>query len=172
LDYEKVEKNMKLKLTLVTILLGCVSSVHAHLIDLTPGGFNWNNPPQIVTDWYQNVRPGLYLFPDSFFTITGLGTPTVTFSWDFRGTPGIFQWLIVDSDSAIFGNFYKVSLSQSKTGEASVTINGELPIERIVPFGHDPFRTPETGTTILLFGLVLGVILHGVHKTRSRTPGC
>jgi hypothetical protein len=169
LDYEKVEKNMKLKLTLVSILLGCISSIHAHLIDLTPGGFRWLDAPQIVTDWYQNVRPGLFLYPDSFFTITGLGTPTVTFSWDFRGTPGIFQWLIADSDSALFGNFYQVASGrQSKVGEATVTVNGELPIERIVPFGHNPFSTPETGSTFLLLTLgLLGLVTCRQQMTSS-----
>jgi hypothetical protein len=177
LDYEKVEKNMKLKITLVSILLGCVSSVHATLIDITPGGFNWNNAPQVVNDWYQDVRPGLFLFDDSFFTITGLGTPTVTFSWDFRGTPAIFQWVFADNivNGNSFGNFYQVPWSQRKVGEASITIDGELPVTNIVPFGRSPYRIPETGTTMFLFligSAGLGVFsLVNKHKTtRTLTP--
>jgi len=163
---------MKLKVTLVNILLGCVSSLHASLIALTPGGFNWTSAPQVVNDWYVNVRPHLFLFDDSFFTITGLGTPTVTFAWDFRGTPATFQWVFADNiviDGDSFGNFYQVPLSQRKVGTASISIDGELPVTKIVPFGGGPFATPEAGTTLFLFligSAGLGVVQFS-HKTKT-----
>jgi len=175
LDYEKVEKNMKLKITLISILLGCVSSVHATIINLTPGGFNWNNPPQVVTDWYANVRPGVYLwFPaEDFFTIAGLGTPEITLSWNFA-SPATFRWLFINSNNGP-SNFYEIRGIQSHFGEATFTIDGITPIDDpidglipLVPFGNPPFVTPDMGTTLILFLIgIVGLISYGTHKIRS-----
>jgi hypothetical protein len=175
LDYEKVEKNMKLKLTLISILLGCVSSVHATIINLTPGGFNWNNPPQVVTDWYTNVRPSVWLWypAEDFFTVTGFGTPTLTLSWNFAH-PATFQWLFINSNDGP-SNFYEIrGGQQSHFGEGTFTIDGITPIDAtgelipLVPFGHPPFETPDAGTTLMLFLIgIVGLMSYGTHKIRS-----
>ena len=168
---------MKLKITLINILLGCISSVHAHSIELTPGGFNWKNPPQVVTDWYQNTRSSVYLWypAEDFFTITGLGTTEVTLSWNFA-SPANFQWLFINGDS--LSNFYQIRGAQIRSGEATFTIDGVTIIGGgdlipIVPFGHPPFATPDRGTTVFLFLMgIVGLMSYGIHKTRSRAHGC
>jgi hypothetical protein len=173
LDYEKVEKNIKLKLTLVSILLGCVSSVHAHLIDLTPGGFHVGNPPQVWTDWWNNTRGGLLLFDTSnsggigsgLFTTTGIGTSTLTISWDLTDPErlGKFQWLLVlyETDNGEMENFFQVSHAQQRIGEATIVVDGIFTaFPSTAPYlAYGKFDAPETGATILLLAVGMGLML-------------
>jgi hypothetical protein len=151
---------MKLKLAIASLLAFAVSA-HATLIDLTPGGFPSADPPQVLTDWYQNTRGTLVLFdtePGGFFDISGVGTSTFTLSWDLSGI-GKFQYLLVlyTSGGVEMENFFRVPPGLERTGEASVTVNGIFTafpsLDPALAFGK--YNAPEAGTGALLlaFGL-------------------
>jgi hypothetical protein len=149
-----------MKKLIVMLAVSLAASAQATLIDLTPGGTNWNDP--IIEDWYSNTRPHLWLFNQiqDRFTVTGLGTSEVTLSWDLRGL-GSFKYLFVisneASDTGVSINFYQVPFREWRTGEAVVTVDGVLPIAFLNEFGT--FDAPEAGTGALLLALGIGSIL-------------
>jgi hypothetical protein len=179
LDYEKVEKNMKLKLALVSIFLGCVSSIHATLIDLTPGGFAWNNLPPVferfLRDWNRttiliagtnisgntvNWSPFTLFGPDNF-SIEAQG-PNANVGWNLTDTGGYFMqyiWVTGTVDSSqITDHLYRVSGQFFRfDGSGLVTIDGQLPISSILFFGTNII--PDTGTTLLLFAFALAFVV-------------
>lgn len=144
------------KAALAALTIGCVSSLNASLIDLTPGGFNWNNPPPVVTEWYANTRPHLLLYPTTwnFFQVTGLGTTEVTLTWNLP-PKFTFEYLFVqDQNSNV--DFLQVPFSPL-LHRGTVTVTFNTPIMYVTPFGR--YNTPDTGSAILLFGLSLLALL-------------
>jgi VPDSG-CTERM motif len=193
LDYEKVEKNMKLKLVLISILLGCISSVHATLIDLTPGGFAWNNRPPVferfLFDWNHrttsiiagaNINGSTVnwspftLFGPNNFSINPEG-PNADVGWNLTNTDGYFMqyiWVTGEGDSSqITDHLYRVDSLTRFEGNGFVIIDGFDTITSMVFLGTN--TVPDTGTTLFLFGIgLIGLIGYGIHKTRSRIHGC
>jgi VPDSG-CTERM motif len=151
------------KKLIATIALACASSAHAHMVELTPGGFNWNNQPKVVSDWYETKRQFQTLYDPSLFNVTGLGTSTITLSWNLANV-GYFQYLFVeyrqDHDN-VFANFYQVTLHEWRQGQATVTVNGTFPVTFFNAFGHRD--VPDAGSTFILFGLSLLGLFYARH---------
>ena len=140
-----------MKTKIIILLLVLVSSARATLIDLTPGGFNGNNPPQVVTDWINTYfppdQPPLVLNPPwQAFTVTGLGTPNGTISWDLSQSHTTFQWLFVygqNENGIWFGNFYEVTPDSWIRGDGTITIDGIVRIDLLVEYGFT-YRSRQT----------------------------
>jgi hypothetical protein len=161
-----------MKTKIITLLIATASVAHANLIDLTPGGFDPNNPPQVYIDWvnnnynqnafgiaYENLNgwvPGFLQPP--LFTSTSLGDSTATLSWNLIGTPYSFGWLFVGGPNGLV-NMYQVSLDQMLNGNAIITINGEFSISQLGIYGPVAIPTPDNGSTFLLLGFGLAALV-------------
>lgn len=159
------------KKLLTTLALALVSSAHANLIDLTPGGYDILNPPQVIVDWnnyYYSLPHGerpRYLGEDAI-TVTGMFTQQATVSWDLSGTDYGLQWIYVYHFFAGYpmqgvGHFYQVSEDSWVTGSGAITLDGTTTIEWVLPFGNR--LVPDSGATILLFGLSLVGLFYARH---------
>lgn len=168
-------------LKLITISLTLAPSiVLGNLIDLTPGGFGYgsNYPPEgqrVFNEWFSNVRPSLELFDpnQSYFIITGLGTSSITFSWDLRtmnnGSPhAIFQYLwllgVPSEPGGVNANLYQVPGNQWRTGE--VTITEDFLITSFHGYGR--FRVPDVGDSFALLSLALIINVYLYEYIRRR----
>jgi hypothetical protein len=106
----------------ILLLIVCAGTAHAHLIDLTPGGFDIDQglPPafkrlqthiffdsaahgvfdtlegqQYLDGWvsrFGTLNGGTYFFTDLF----GRDTPTASISWDFDGAPTGYWLTTID----------------------------------------------------------------------------
>ena len=167
---------MKLKLTLISILLGCVSSVHATLIDLTPGGFAWNNRAPVferfLRDWNHqttsiiagaNITGNVVdwshftLFGPDNFIIDPQG-PSASVSWNLANTEGYwlqYIWVTGEGgDNQITNHLYRVGGLTRFEGDGSVIIDGFNAITNITFLGINN-TIPDVGSTLLLFGLAI-----------------
>jgi hypothetical protein len=174
-----------MKLILAT-LISVATTAHAHLIDLTPGGFQVENgiPPafnemqrqtffdeaahgvfndgQLLDGWvslYGSLNGGTYFFTDLF----GRDTPTASVSWNIAGAPyGLWMSIIMTTSVAsgeVWYNIYRVSQDQLFEGSGIVTVNGRDNISSIAYFGTNHI-VADNGTSILLFALgLLAIVL-------------
>jgi len=163
-----------MKTKIIILLLALVSSTRSIVSDLTPGGFNGNNPPQVVTDWINTYfppgQPPLVLNPPwQAFTVTGLGTSNGTISWDLSQSHTTFQWLFVygqNENGIWFGNFYEVTPDSWIRGEGTITIDGIVRIELLEEYG---LHVPEQANAGALFILGIGALLlkYGAQRRRN-----
>jgi hypothetical protein len=173
------------KIKLITMVLALVPSIaFGSLIDLTPGGFNVNDPfPEAFTKFIVTVNAGprTIMFFDSFYTSPTNGFPTgwvsqygalhggdfisfidftgpspvTTFSWDF-GDSGFYLTNILAEGDA-WAHLYGVGAGIRFIGEGTITLNGIVDINSIAFYGKNINQgVPDSGTTLGLFmiGLV------------------
>jgi hypothetical protein len=157
------------------LLLFSPLATKAHLVDLTPGGFTDFRPDLILRlnqeVFFDSARPngwvsrfgrlnGADWFETNLFTIGD--SPFASISWDLTGQPDGF-WLNfvtvfgITEDGVGWSNFYRTSPDQRFIGEGIVTLNGIVAIDQIAFYGRN--RAPDTGPTLLLFGLALAAVL-------------
>ena len=170
--------NMKTKLIIIG-LIATASISQATLIDLTPGGFSENKPPQVFYDLILhhsqiaganingntvNWSPFEPLGPNEF-SITPLGTDAII-SWDLALTDGyIFTYLLLEGTNSQ-ANIYQVPGPQIINGTAYVTIDNVSTIQAIIFYGTN--LVPETvDTGWLLFFAVIGLVLTYKFQPRS-----
>lgn len=149
---------MKVLKIAVAVWLMCLCNARANLIDVTPGGFQADNPPQVYLDWIVHTwEVTAFPVPTSLFTVSGIGNPSATVSWDMGNTGYTFHWLfVIDSSNPTDMNMYHVSRDSVLAGEGAITINGIDDIFAITPYGRLPGEPiPETGSALLLFAIGL-----------------
>jgi VPDSG-CTERM motif len=167
-----------IRIIIVSGALLASSVANAILIDLTPGGFAWNNRPAVfdkfLRDWNHEVTTLIAganingttvnwspftLFGPANFSIVPQG-PNTNVSWNLTNTDGYFmQYIWVTSEGGpgqVTDNLYRVRGARFE-GDGSVIIDGFKTITSIVFLGTNTI--PDTGTTLLLFGLALGIMI-------------
>jgi hypothetical protein len=158
------------KLILAGLLLG-ISTLHAALIDLTPGGFSSGDPlpepffrlaRQVFLDeatpggWvslYGRIPGGSYFFTD---LINNPGSSAHIW-WDFTGQPEGFWLTMIDvfgreADGTSWEHIYGVSGRDRFVDlqHELVTLNGTATIFSISFYGQN--RLPDGGGAVVLFG--------------------
>jgi hypothetical protein len=157
-------------------------STHAHLIDMTPGGFNFNNgvPPAFLQLINAQVSNQIDFFDEHtrsgwvsqfgvlnggtyFFTDLTFGMTTANVSWDFTGIDDFsMRWINVfgsDANGDAWGHVYQVGGGEwfDSNGSLPVILNGDAEIWSISFFGRSPFtnRVPDAGSSLALFGIAV-----------------
>jgi len=180
-------------LAAIFVLLSPVLA-HAHLIDLTPGGFNTDNgfPPQFIQFLKMEVRHAFTFFDEAtpncwvsrygilpggtYFStdLIGQHTPTANVSWNFSALPGwSMSRLLVfgrDENGKAWDNLYGVAtgFKLSDSGDV-VTLHGDEEIFSIAFYGRTPRSpVPDSGSTLLLFALFpLASCAVGAYRARG-----
>jgi hypothetical protein len=163
----------------------CAMTAYAHLIDLTPGGFQVENgipkafeemqrhtfldeaahgvfnDGQLLDGWvslYGALNGGTFFNTDLF----GRDTPFAGMSWDMAGAPdGLWMGMIMTtsvSTGEVWYNIYRVSQDELFEGSGTVVAGGSGIINSIAFFGTN-HPVPDNGTSILLFASGLLVLL-------------
>jgi hypothetical protein len=164
-------------------LIATATIAHAHLIDLTPGGFDpvQGLPPpffrlahQVFFDeatpsgWvslYGQIPGGTYFFTD----LIGNAAPNASVWWNFTGQPDGYWLTMIDvfghtSNGGAWENIYGVPWSDRFISPSNqiVTLDGVSTILSIGFYGSN--TVPETASTLMLFaGAVL--VLLALRKT-------
>jgi hypothetical protein len=179
---------MKRKLAILALILSAATS-QANLIDLTPGGFAWNNLPPVFEDflqrWIHNSTtliaganidgtqvdwsPYTLFGPDNFGI--DLLQPNANVSWNLTDTSGYFMqyiWITGSGDpSQITDHLYAVSGQFFRyDGNGFVTIDGLNPITSIVFFGTN--NVPDEANAGALLLLVVSAVLLTYQAQRRR----
>jgi hypothetical protein len=157
-----------MKTTLAALLIATTSVAHANLIDLTPGGFPADNPPPVYVDWLLHTwQHTAFALPTNLYSVTGIGTPDGTISWDLTGTGYTAHWLfVIDGNNPSDVNMYRISSDSILIGGGPITVNGLDNILGAFVYGTLPGQVPDNGSTLVSFLLALGLI--GVcHYTRK-----
>jgi len=180
---------MKLKLILISILLSCASSVHATLIDLTPGGFSLANgapppPPayfKLLRDWnlgVTNLIAGANIIDNTViwspFTLFGQDNfaidphgPIANVSWNMANTGDYFMQYVWLTGTDGREHIYRVGGLSRFVGDGTVIIDGFDTITSIVFMGHIT-TVPDGGTTLLLFALALAILFIAARRLETR----
>jgi|SRR4030095_8177122 hypothetical protein len=169
-----------IRIIIVSGALLSSSVANATLIDLTPGGFAWNNRPPVfdkfLRDWNHKVTnliaganidgttvnwSPFTLYGPANFSIVPQG-PNANVSWNLTNTDGYFMqhiWVTgMGDDSQITNHFYRVGGLTRFEGDGSVIIDGINIITSVAFFGTN--AVPETvNTGALLFLAVAGLLL-------------
>ena len=169
---------MKTKLTI--LLCALAGTVHATLIDLTPGGFDFHQPlPTVVSNFFgqyglnmQNIagfnivngQPAwspFTVFGSDHFSLStnALGTGADV-DWDLSGTGFHLRFVLAES-SDLISHLYAVPGKEQITGDGFITIDGNIPLIGGVFAGSN--ETPDTGSTLALMGVAL-VTLFFLHR--------
>jgi hypothetical protein len=156
-------------------------SAHAHLIDRTPGGFNFNNglPPAFLQLINEEVSNQIDFFDEHtrsgwvsqfgvldggtyFFTDLTFGMTTANVSWDFTGIDDFsMRWINVfgrDANGDAWGHVYQVTGGESfvSNGSLPVILNGDAEIWSISFYGRSPLTVvPDAGSSLALFGIAV-----------------
>jgi hypothetical protein len=179
----------------IALLLIALSSAHANLIDLTPGGTPIDlGPPAFVqltgfydeaalgffngvggTVFYQGwvskygiLNGGQYFFTDLF---SQPSAPTANVSWNFGNSGYWLEYIDVVGWDQIGGpavdNLYRVPWNSRLSSQDVVTLDGRQHITGIAFYGHNPaLPIPDSGSTALLLPIgVAGLIV--LRKGRS-----
>jgi hypothetical protein len=177
----------------IIVVIGALlatSAAHASLIDLTPGGFSWDNQPPVFSNWLYHIQsrtsfliaganingsevqwsPYTMFGPDNFKIAPQ--QPDAFTAWNLTDTSGHFlQYICVSGfgpDNQITDNLYRVTGRDIFNSSGFVTIDGQRSITSIVFYGTN--IVPETvNTGWLLFFAVVGVLL--TYKARPRGIG-
>jgi hypothetical protein len=169
---------MKKLIVMLAVLLAA-GSAHATLIDVTPGGFSLLNPPPIFftvvalpqlaganINGTQVVWSPFEPFGPNQFSITTDGI-NASISWDLTSTDGFFlQYVLVEGVGGIDNIYRPPNDNQRFQGDGFATIDGLTQIQGIVFFGTNV--APESGTTILFFGLGLCAVVFARRLTAKR----
>jgi VPDSG-CTERM motif len=153
-----------MKTKLAALLIATASVAHANLIDLTPGGFSAQPPfPPVYQYWLTHTwQHDAFALPNDLFTVTGIGQPQGTLSWDLTGTGYRFHWLfVIDGNNPSDIDMYRVSSDMVLAGQGAITVNGLDNIFGFSAYGMLPGQVPDGGSTLLLSALglaLLGVI--------------
>ena len=185
-DYKM--KTMKTKLAILVLILSAATS-QANLIDLTPGGFAWNNLPPVFEQFLQRWNHGDTLIiaganingttvnwsPFTLFGPPNFGInpqqPNANVTWNLTDTSGYFMqyiWVTGSGGSSqITDNLYGVTGNPFRfEGDGLVTINGLNPITSIVFLGTNV--VPDKANTGALFVLAIGALLLTYEAQRRR----
>ena len=175
---------MKTKLAILAL---CVSAltVQADLIDLTPGGFSWNNQPAVFTNWLYNIQSvSSFLIaganvsgntatwsPFCLFGPPNFGAtvqqPNANVEWHLANTGGYFlQYVFVGGVGEINDNLYVVRNGTKFDGSDFVTIDGSHSINEIVFYGTN--IVPDEANAGALFVLAIGALLLTYEAQRPR----
>lgn len=161
-------------IVVIGALLVSAATSQANLIDLTPGGFAWNNLPPVFEQFLQRWNHGDTLIiaganidgttvdwspfcifgPDNF----GINPqqPNANVTWNLTDTSGYFLqyiWVTGNGDpSQITDHLYGVTGNPFRfEGDGLVTINGLNPITSIAFLGTNVVPDEaNTGTLLLL----------------------
>jgi len=171
-----------MKIMPVTVVIGAllVSSVHADLIDLTPGGFSLLNVPPVVIQWEQTIQQqGIFVIAHadisgntatwvpflplggSNFTVDPM-VENANLTWNLTNPHGSsFLYLIVGNSNLNIerANLYQVSSDEIINGSGTVTIDGVTTITALNFFGRTPPVPDEANTGALLLLAVIAVLL-------------
>jgi hypothetical protein len=164
----------KTTIVLAAILLSATLA-HANLIDLTPGGFDFNQPwPQPVLYFFGNV--GLRFeqlaganitngqviwspfepFGDNLFDITlHSGGTGADVAWNLTGTGFFYPFVLVES-AALKGNLYRAQFP-GDFDTAFVEIDGTTPPDGITFFGVT--SVPDAGSTLMLLAVAMATVI-------------
>jgi hypothetical protein len=138
----------------------CAAQAREALIDLTPGGFTPDHPPQVFVDWlnqhfeHDAIHLANEYYPSGWdpalhgppaFISTPLGVPIATFSWNLlllrKAEPLFNRWVFTggpDPNDIGWINMYAVATGSSEIfGAALVTINGAYPITALAVYGTE-----------------------------------
>ena len=156
--------------TILALLLS-VTSLSANIIDLTPGGYNMNNSPQIVLDFW-STEAYQTQFPVAFGDFTGWygpcqgcvssspfeTSPNLSISWNLANSGGFFVAYLFVTSIDLNQNFYQITAPNRRSLENYLfTIDGIADARTASIFG--PFTpAPDTGSTLLLMAVALGAI--------------
>jgi hypothetical protein len=181
--------------TIIALLIATAITAQADLIDLTPGGFSAANelPPALemlfTQTFFDEAGHGTFYLPDGptyfdgwisrygrlnggryFFTdLFGRDTPTASVFWNMPGAPDHFGMTMLDVvgvlDGVIWDNIYYVPPSDRFIIPA--TLVNVHPGTNIL--GISFYGAPDSGSTIVLFGLTLLLTL-GVFKRIIERP--
>jgi hypothetical protein len=165
---------MRTKLTIIAAL-ALAQIAHASLIELTPGGYTGSKPP-IVQEWFQNhynkdafaiggnsLEFGIWGM-GQYVTVTGLGTPTLTLSWDLTGTGYfVFDYIFVRDYPGLHASLYAVKWDPRMVREGTVVIDGVLPITAIDFFGLPFGEVADSGASLSLFVGAATVLIFSHH---------
>ena len=166
---------MKTKLTI--LLCALAGTVHANLIDLTPGGFDLTQsyPPEffdfINREFYHRITFFDAAHPtgwDSMFGALNGGTyfntslignpePTANVSWDFTTLPGWSMSLLL-IEGGLWAHLYGVGgrFDTVDLGDL-VTLHDDVDISSLAFYGRNPDSAPvpDSGSTFALMGIGL-----------------
>jgi hypothetical protein len=166
---------MKTKLTTIIAALALAQSAHATLIDLTPGGFYVNNPPQVFYDLLMrhsqiggasidgdNVLWSPFEpFGSNEFSID-LTEPGALVAWKLTQTAGYMcTFVLVEGVRGVGDHIYQVRKAEFVTGSGFVTTNGVTPIRSIIFFGSNV--VPDSGASLSLFVGAAAVLIFSHH---------
>jgi hypothetical protein len=166
---------MKTKLTI--LLCALAGTVHANLIDLTPGGFDFTQPypkeflnfvhrevdnritffdaahPNGWDSLYGALNGGTYFFTN----LIGNPGPTANVSWDFTTLPG-WSMSVLLIEGEMWGHLYGVGgrFDTVDLGDL-VTLHDGLNITSLAFYGRNPdsASVPDSGSTLALMGIAL-----------------
>lgn len=168
---------MKTKTLIAALLLFSSSFVaRAHLIDLTPGGFDLTSPlPVAVQKFFSLYGPGgqenlaganivngvplwspFTPFGPVQFSIGPQGANDST-GWNLTGTGFLLNFVLVEDGS--FAHLFKVSGRERFTGAGTVNIDGIIPPDAITFAGRSLSRVPDSGSTLMLMGIASVALL-------------
>jgi hypothetical protein len=147
---------------IAVLLIALAATVHAEVVDLTPGGFNPGNPPQVYTDWlnehfqhdaihlandYSQTGWDTTLIGNRFFSATPLGNATVMLSYNVARARFVVAWIFISGTApGDIGwlNMYEVTGNPDALhGDFVLTVNNDYPITAISVYGlreHIPPR--------------------------------
>jgi hypothetical protein len=163
-----------MKLTLLSLLIAATTA-HAHLIDLTPGGYNNNDPIERYknadnewfhhtffddvsrfygtwTSLYGHLNGGTYFFTD----FVGQDTTTAHVWWDMTGEPhGYWMsmlYIVGIEDGEYWGNVYRVTKDEWFNSGGNLLVRAhEGALITDVAFAGTNHVIPDTGATLGLF---------------------
>jgi|tagenome__1003787_1003787.scaffolds.fasta_scaffold20405520_2 hypothetical protein len=186
-EAKKAPSDYKMKAKLTILLIALTSGAHGNLIDLTPGGFNINEPwPQPVIQFFNqfdngngfqflagaNIQDGqvvwspFTIFGSDNFGISLQDPANAQVSWNLTNTGGYFlQYVLLEGANGIDNLYGLRGPGFQFEGGGLVTIDGLTTIQAITFAGTN--LVPETvNTGWLLFFAVGGLLL--TYKLRRR----
>jgi hypothetical protein len=172
---------MRTKLTIIAGL-ALAQSAHATLIDLTPGGFNINQPwPEPVLQFFKHVGRNDFQYlaganidggqvvwsPFTIFGSDNLGIvlqdpPNAQISWNLTNTGGYFLHYVLLEGANGIDNLYTLRGPGFRfEGGGPVTIDGLTTIQSIIFAGTN--IVADSGASLSLFVCAAAVLIFSHH---------
>jgi hypothetical protein len=167
-----------MKIKLIISALALANSAHATLIDLTPGGFNINQPwPQPVLQFFNHIgRNGFQclaganidggqvvwspftIFGSDNFGIVLQDPPNAQVSWNLTNTGGYFlQYVLLEGANGIDNLYGLRGPGLQFEGGGPVTIDGLTAIQSIIFAGTN--IVADSGASLSLFVCAAAVLI-------------